>query len=120
MTPETAEPSAPRGDAAGALWCDPLPAGEGAPGGVRIGCREAWLESLGGEPVGLELLPVGSRIYPGDSLGLLHLPERSVDLRSPWSLRITARNVAALADARLVGLSPSLRGWLVEAVLATD
>ena len=96
-----------------AFWCEPQPAG----GVVRIGCIEAWMEGLGGDPVGLELLPAGTQVMAGDSFGMLHLPERSVDLRSPWTLKITTVNREALNDARLVKLSPSYRGWLIEAVL---
>jgi glycine cleavage system H lipoate-binding protein len=108
----------PREDPATAsFWLDAIP---GAPGRARLGLTEAFLESLVTEGrelevVGLELLPEGSQLRSGDSLGLLHLPDRAIDLRVPFALTILARNAAVLADPRLVRTSPYARGWLIEA-----
>ncbi|MCE5229757.1 glycine cleavage system protein H [bacterium] len=86
---------------------------EDAAGDVRLGLSESFLETLGGEPVGIELAPPGSRIRKGDTLGFLHTPERAFDLRAPRALEIIEVNPAAESDPRLVKLAPYTRGWLM-------
>lgn len=82
---------------------------------VRLGLSESFLEALGGDPVGIELAPPGSRIGKGETLGFLHTPERAFDLRAPRDLEILKINSAAESDPRLVRLAPYMRGWLMEA-----
>ncbi len=82
---------------------------------MRLGLSVAFLETLGGEPVGIELAPAGSRIRQGDTLGFVHTPERAFDLRAPKDLEIVTTNPEAEADPRLVRLAPYTRGWLIEA-----
>lgn len=92
----------------------PFWAKETADGLMRLGLSESFLETLGGEPVGLELAPAGSRIKKGETLGFLHTPERAFDLRAPKNLEIINVNAAAESDPRLVRLAPYTRGWLME------
>lgn len=82
---------------------------------VRLGLSESFLETLGGEPVGLELAPAGSKIRKGETLGFLHTPERAFDLRAPRDLEILNVNSAAESDPRLVRFAPYTRGWLMQA-----
>jgi glycine cleavage system H lipoate-binding protein len=85
---------------------------------LRFGVTQDWIENLAPdrplEIVGLDLLPVGARLRTGDGLGILHLPDRAVDLRAPFPLTILLRNGDALADPRLLAESPTARGWLIE------
>jgi glycine cleavage system H lipoate-binding protein len=98
------------------FWIDEL---AGDPPRARLGLTQDFIESLSPadrppEIVGLELLPVGARLLPGDSFGLLQFPDRSVDLRAPFALTILDRNQRAIADPRLVAVSPYDQGWLIE------
>lgn len=91
------------------FWSD-----ETAEGRVRLGLSESFLETLGGDPVGIELAPAGSKIRHGETLGFLHTPEKAFDLRAPKALEIISMNEDAEADPRLVRLAPYTRGWLME------
>lgn len=96
-----------------------------ATGRRRLGISEGWLDQLGGgeaaEVLGLDLAAAGTAVRAGETFGFIYLPSKTVDLRAPLALRVASRNESALADPRLVSLSPSLRGWLIEIVpLAAD
>lgn len=98
------------------FWIDRQP----ETGSWRMGLCAAFVEDLPAEPVGLDLASVGTRLRRGDTLGFLHTPERTHDLRAPCSLEVMAVNAAALADARLAGASSYGRGWFLEVRLETQ
>ena len=77
-----------------------------------VSLSEAWLEILGEEPVGCELLPPGTRVGPGEAIGFLHTPTRTLDLRAPLAMEVLRPNRDVLTNARLVTASPYGRGWL--------
>ena len=93
----------------------------GEPGRRRLGLSEVYLETLTHPLVGLELTAPQTRVNPGDTFGFLHTDSGSLDLRAPLRMEILETNTAALADARLVRVSPYNRGWLaLVRVLETD
>ena len=86
----------------------------GADGLRRLGLSEAWLETIEGDVVGLELVAAGTALRRGDALGLLHTSRRAYDLRLPAAMRIAKVNAAALANPALVRRAPYGAGWLAE------
>ncbi len=84
----------------------------GEPGRWRLGLSEVYLETLTHPLVGLELTAPPTCVNHGDTFGFLHTDSGSLDLRAPFRMEILETNHAALADARLVRLSPYGRGWL--------
>ena len=81
---------------------------------VRVGLSERWIETLAAPLVGLELMPSGTRLRPGDSLGLLHTSEGTLDLALPFGGEVAAVNEAVGLDPGLIRRSPYHRGWLMD------
>ena len=93
------------------FWIEEAPPGEPA----KLGLGIAFVEEIKEEFVGMELARPGSRLAAGDTLGILYTGTRALDLRLPFAISLASVNAEALADPRLVKLSPYGRGWLAMA-----
>lgn len=82
------------------------------PEGVAIGADDLVQTVLG--PVeAVELPPVGSRIQQGDRLFAIRRGDRSVEVRSPVTGTVLARNEALLDHPGLLNEQPFNGGWAV-------
>lgn len=83
-------------------------------GATRLGLRPHVVEAFAGDWVALELPKPGAAFLPGDTFGFVTTSLSVYDLRAPMAFRVAAINEAAETNPRLVSLSPTGAGWLLE------